>query len=107
LFFYNSLITPYIYFLSLHDALPIFDEIYLDLTELPGRAEDIARTLKNAVTQATGLTCSIAIAPNKLLAKIWSDLDKPDGLTILRSEEHTSELQSRFDIVCRLLLEKK
>ena len=37
---------------------------------------------------ATGLTCSIAVAPNKLLAKIASELDKPDGLTILRAGRH-------------------
>lgn len=59
------------------------DEIYLDLTDLPGQDVAIATSLKNAVFEATGLTCSIAIAPNKLLAKIGSDLDKPDGLTIL------------------------
>jgi DNA polymerase-4 len=43
--------------------------------------------LKRAVHAATGLTCSIAVAPNKLLAKIASELDKPDGLTILRPED--------------------
>ena len=40
-----------------------------------------AESLKDAVRAATGLTCSIAVAPNKLLAKIASELDKPDGLT--------------------------
>ncbi len=48
------------------------------------RARDIARALKDAVREATGLSCSIAVAPNKLLAKIASELDKPDGLTLLR-----------------------
>ena len=47
------------------------------------RARDVAKALKDAVREATGLTCSIAVAPNKLLAKIASELDKPDGLTIL------------------------
>jgi DNA polymerase-4 len=59
------------------------DEIYIDLT---GHAEDsraLAMRLKQAVKEATGLTCSICIAPNKLLAKIGSELDKPDGLTLL------------------------
>ncbi len=51
------------------------------------RARDVARALKSAVHEATGLTCSIAVAPNKLLAKIASDLDKPDGLTLLRPED--------------------
>lgn len=59
------------------------DEIYIDLTEMPVESTDIARRIKHAVYDATGLTCSICIAPNKLLAKIGSELDKPDGLTIL------------------------
>ena len=51
------------------------------------RARDVARALKSAVREATGLTCSVAVAPNKLLAKIASDLDKPDGLTLLRPRD--------------------
>jgi len=43
----------------------------------------VAQAIKDAVRNATGLSCSIGIAPNKLLAKIASDLDKPDGLTLL------------------------
>lgn len=48
-----------------------------------GEPREIGARIKAAVREATGLTCSIAIAPNKLLAKIGSELDKPDGLTIL------------------------
>jgi len=59
------------------------DEIYIDLTDIPGDARDVAGRIKAAVNEATGLTCSICVAPNKLLAKIGSELDKPDGLTIL------------------------
>ena len=63
------------------------DEIYIDLTDVPGAQQDAGRRaglrLKAAVHEATGLTCSIGITPNKLLSKICSDLDKPDGLTIL------------------------
>jgi DNA polymerase IV len=70
------------------------DEIYIDLTDVPG-AQDatpddpqsgvrhLARRLKAAVQEATGLTCSIGVSPNKLLSKICSDLDKPDGITLL------------------------
>jgi DNA polymerase-4 len=47
----------------------------------------VARAIKDAVRAATGLSCSIGIAPNKLLAKIASELDKPDGLTLLRPED--------------------
>ncbi|SHH72941.1 DNA polymerase IV [Pollutimonas bauzanensis] len=59
------------------------DEIYIDLTDIPGGARELALRLKSAVAQATGLSCSIGISPNKLLSKIASELDKPDGLTII------------------------
>jgi DNA polymerase IV len=63
------------------------DEIYIDLTNLPGAQLDAGRAigqrLKQAVRDATGLSCSVGITPNKLLSKICSDLDKPDGLTLL------------------------
>ncbi|MCE1205675.1 MAG: DNA polymerase IV [Holophagaceae bacterium] len=59
------------------------DEIYLDLTEVPGGSRELALRLKEAVRQATALTCSIGITPNKLLSKVASELDKPDGITIL------------------------
>ena len=59
------------------------DEIYIDLSALPEEPATIAQHIKQAVREATGLSCSIGIAPNKLLAKICSDLHKPDGLTIL------------------------
>ena len=59
------------------------DEIYIDLSELPGDTLTIAQHIKQAVRQNTGLSCSIGVTPNKLLSKICSDLEKPDGLTIL------------------------
>jgi DNA polymerase-4 len=78
------------------------DEIYIDLTEVAGARDevygghdgleadeareslrDLAQRIKSAVHDATGLSCSIGITPNKLLSKIASELDKPDGLTIL------------------------
>ncbi|MBK7355864.1 DNA polymerase IV [Propionivibrio sp.] len=63
------------------------DEIYIDLSDHSEEANTLARRIKRAVREATGLTCSIAIAPNKLLAKIGSDLDKPDGITLLGWED--------------------
>lgn len=63
------------------------DEIYIDLTDHPQETRALASSLKQAVSEATGLTCSICVAPNKLLAKIGSDLDKPDGLTILEMDD--------------------
>jgi DNA polymerase-4 len=72
------------------------DEIYIDLTEVPGALEDgghaIALALKQAVHQATGLTCSVGVSPNKLLSKIGSDLNKPDGITLLRWDEVHSRI---------------
>jgi len=79
------------------------DEIYIDLTEVdlaPGTTADeetsadararawrVGRAIKEAVRAATGLTCSIGITPNKLLSKIASEFDKPDGLTVLSADE--------------------
>lgn len=63
------------------------DEAFLDITDLPESSETIAGRIKAKVLESTGLTCSIGIAPNKLLAKIASDLDKPDGLTILSERD--------------------
>lgn len=59
------------------------DEAYLDISELPDESEDIGRDIKSRVQEATQLTCSVGIAPNKLLAKMASELQKPDGLTVL------------------------
>jgi DNA polymerase-4 len=59
------------------------DEIYVDLSGLPEESAMIAPHMKQAVRESTALSCSIGVAPNKLLAKICSDLNKPDGLTIL------------------------
>ena len=44
---------------------------------------DVALRIKSRVHKATGLTCSVGISPNKLLSKLCSELDKPNGLTII------------------------
>jgi DNA polymerase IV len=62
------------------------DEAYLDLSELD-RPRAAARQVKAAVVEQTGLGCSIGIAPSKLVAKIASDADKPDGFLELSREE--------------------
>lgn len=65
------------------------DEAYLDATGLErlfGPAPDMARSIKEAVRAETGLTCSVGLAPVRFLAKIASDLDKPDGLTVIEPE---------------------
>lgn len=63
------------------------DEIYIDLTNDEEPDAPLGQRIKEAVRAATGLSCSIAIAPNKLLAKIGSELDKPDGLTLLGMDD--------------------
>ena len=74
------------------------DEIYIDLTDVPGIRDTIghdplggvracALEIKNNVRRSTGLTCSIGVTPNKLLSKISSELDKPDGLAIVMPED--------------------
>lgn len=74
------------------------DEIYIDLTDLTSKkstssqdlmneARLIAQSIKDNVYKATQLRCSIGVTPNKLLSKLCSDLEKPDGLTLLRMED--------------------
>jgi nucleotidyltransferase/DNA polymerase involved in DNA repair len=70
------------------------DEAFLDVTgsiKLFGGAEKIAVAIKNDVKEETGLTASVGVAPNKLLAKIASDLKKPDGLVII-TEKNKQEI---------------
>jgi DNA polymerase-4 len=62
------------------------DEAYLDLTDIE-RPKAAARRLKLAVRERTGLTCSIGIGPNKLVAKVSSDAEKPDGFVVMSREQ--------------------
>jgi DNA polymerase-4 len=59
------------------------DEAFLDLSAASEDPAWIAGEIKRRILASTGLTCSIGIGPNKLIAKIASDMEKPDGLTIL------------------------
>jgi DNA polymerase-4 len=68
------------------------DEVYADVSILEEESEVIARRLKAVVYEATGLTCSVGIAPNKLLAKLSSDMQKPDGFTILNMADVPSKI---------------
>ena len=66
------------------------DEAFLDVTGslgLLGEAEAMARSIKKRILGRFGLSCSIGVAPNKLLAKLGSGIKKPDGLVIIRSED--------------------
>src|SRR5690606_6771675 len=68
------------------------DEIYIDLSYHTENTFDLASRIKKAVRDATQLTCSICVAENKLLAKMGSELDKPDGLTILTREDISTRI---------------
>jgi DNA polymerase-4 len=70
------------------------DEIYIDLTEFAAcdGARSVAQRIKQAVNEATGLSCSIGVSPNKLLSKIASELDKPDGLTLIDEADIASRI---------------
>ena len=72
------------------DVEPLsIDEAFLDVTstsKIYGSPEDLAKNLKDKIRKETSLTASVGIAPNKFLAKIASDLDKPDGLVIVQHD---------------------
>jgi len=66
------------------------DEAYLDVTgteKLFGTPVQVAENIKRQIRQETGLSCSVGVAPNRFLAKIASDLEKPDGLTVIPHEK--------------------
>lgn len=69
-------VTPLVEGLSL-------DEAFLDVTASPGDPAQLAAAIKRRIGEVTGLTASVGVAPNKLVAKIASELHKPDGLTIV------------------------
>ena len=77
------------------------DEAFLDVTLKTGNsfqnASHIAQQLKNEIRQKLKMTCSIGVSPNKLLAKIASDYEKPDGLTIVKPD-YISEFLSKLEI---------
>jgi len=67
------------------------DEVYIDFTEVPGGqrqgGRSLATLMQRAIADATGLTCSIGVAPNKLLAKMASEFNKPQGISIVQAED--------------------
>jgi len=82
-------------FAVFHEFTPLvqglsLDEAFLDVTASEsalGTAEHIAREIKRRIRERTELTASVGVAPNKLVAKIASDLHKPDGLVIVREAD--------------------
>src|SRR5256885_9834318 len=96
-FFFNDTATTEIYTLSLHDALPIFggDQLFalqaIDHEDRSGRPIQVRQLLANSIQ---ALDCT------GVVVRVMAEDE-------FRSEEHTSELQSPCNLVCRLLLEKK
>ena len=72
------------------------DEVYIDFTDVPGGQREggrvLARLIQKSIFDKSGLTCSIGVAPNKLLAKMASEFDKPNGISIVQQ----SDLQARI-----------
>jgi DNA polymerase-4 len=67
------------------------DEVYIDFTDVPGGQREggrvLARLIQKAIFDATGLTCSIGVAPNKLIAKMASEFNKPNGISVVYEED--------------------
>lgn len=63
------------------------DEVYIDFTDVPGGQREggrvLARLIQRSILERTGLTCSIGVAPNKLIAKMASEFNKPNGISIV------------------------
>ena len=72
------------------------DEVYIDFTDVPGGQREggrvLARLIQKCIHERTGLTCSIGVAPNKLLAKMASEFNKPNGISIV----HEDDLQTQI-----------
>ncbi|MED5558885.1 MAG: DNA polymerase IV [Acidobacteriota bacterium] len=66
---------------------PSLDEAYLDVTPHISSPVDIAKSIRASIHRKTGLTGSAGVSTNKFLAKLASDIDKPNGLTVIRPEE--------------------
>lgn len=78
------------------------DEVYIDFTEVPGGQREqgrvLARLIQKCIFEATGLTCSVGVAPNKRLAKMASEFDKPNGISIVLPGDLASRI---WPLPCR------
>jgi len=72
------------------------DEVYIDFTDVPGGQREggrvLARLIQKAIFERSGLTCSIGVAPNKLIAKMASEFNKPNGITVLYEDDVQSKI---------------
>ena len=78
------------------------DEVYIDFTDVPGGQREggrvLARLIQKSIFDATGLTCSVGVAPNKLLAKMASEFKKPNGIAIVFEEDLQEKI---WPLACR------
>jgi DNA polymerase-4 len=78
------------------------DEVYIDFTEVPGGQREggrsLARLIQRSIFERTGLTCSIGVAPNKLIAKMASEFNKPNGISIVYEHDLKSLI---WPLACR------
>ena len=78
------------------------DEVYIDFSDVPGGQREggrvLARLIQKAIFDATGLTCSVGVAPNKLLAKMASEFNKPNGISIIFEDDLQGKI---WPLACR------
>ncbi len=78
------------------------DEVYIDFSDAPGGQREggrvLARLIQKAIFDATGLTCSVGVAPNKLLAKMASEFNKPKGISIIFEDDLQGKI---WPLACR------
>ena len=78
------------------------DEVYIDFTDVPGGQREggrvLARLIQKSIFEATGLTCSIGVAPNKLIAKMASEFQKPNGISVVHAEDLATRI---WPLACR------
>ena len=78
------------------------DEVYIDFTDVPGGQREggrvLARLIQKAIFDDTGLTCSVGVAPNKMLAKMASEFNKPNGISIVEPQDLESMI---WPLPCR------
>ncbi len=78
------------------------DEVYIDFTDVPGGQREggrvLARLMQKAIFDDTGLTCSVGVAPNKLLAKMASEFNKPNGISIVLEDDLEEKI---WPLACR------
>ncbi len=78
------------------------DEVYIDFTDVPGGQREggrvLARLIQKSIYDTTGLTCSVGVAPNKLLAKMASEFNKPRGIAVVYEDDIASRI---WPLACR------